>query len=63
MPQTLLNRAALWWALAGTFVLNTGKVVQTKDTGWVTGLVVGAWEQARGRGLIDPDADRRKPAE
>ena len=63
MPQTLRNRAALWWALAGTFVLNTGKVVQTKDTGWVTGLVVGAWEQARGRGLIDPDADRRKPAE
>jgi GT2 family glycosyltransferase len=63
MPQTVRNRAALWWALAGTFALNTGKVVQTRDRGWVTGLVVGAWEQARGRGLIDPGADRRKPPE
>ena len=60
MPQTPRNRTALWWALAGAFVLNTGKVVQTRDRGWVTGLVVGAWEQARGRGLIDPGADRRK---
>ena len=61
--KRLQNRAALWWALAGTFVLNTGKVVQTRDPGWVTGLVVGAWEQARGRGLIDPAAEGRKAAE
>jgi GT2 family glycosyltransferase len=63
MPQTVRNRAALWWALAGTFVLNTGKVVQTRDKGWVTGLVRGAWEQAHGRGLIDPAADRRGPSD
>jgi len=62
MPQTLANRAALWWALAGTLVLNAGKVVQTRDPGWVTGLVVGAWEQAHGRGLIDPAAEGRKAA-
>jgi len=62
MPQTLTNRAALWWALAGNFFLNAGKVVQTRDPGWVTGLVVGAWEQAHGRGLIDPAAERRKAA-
>jgi GT2 family glycosyltransferase len=63
MPQTLKYRAALWWALLGTFVLNVGKVVQTRDTGYATGLIVGAWEQARGRGLIDPTAEgeRRAP--
>jgi glycosyltransferase involved in cell wall biosynthesis len=55
MPQTLGYKAALWWALLGTFVLNLGKVIQTRDPGYVTGLVVGAWEQARGRGLIDPE--------
>ena len=54
MPQTLHNKAALWWALAGTLPLNVGKVVQTRDPGYLTGFVVGAWEQARGRGLIDP---------
>jgi GT2 family glycosyltransferase len=57
MPQTLRNRAALWWALTGALVLNTGKVVQTRDRGWVTGIVVGAWEQARGRGLVDGGRD------
>ena len=62
MPQTVRNRAALWWALVGTFVFNAGKVVQTRDPGWVTGLVVGAWEQVHGRGLIDPAKERRKPA-
>lgn len=54
MPQTLGYKAALWWALLGMAILNVGKVIQTRDPGWVTGLVVGAWEQARGRGLIDP---------
>jgi GT2 family glycosyltransferase len=63
MPQTLTNRAALWWALVGMFVLNAGKVVQTRERGWVTGLVVGAWEQAHGRGLVDPGAVRRQPVE
>jgi glycosyltransferase involved in cell wall biosynthesis len=58
MPQTLRYKAALWWALLGRAVLNAGKVVQTRDPGWVTGLLVGAVEQARGRGLIDPVAER-----
>ena len=58
MPQTAKNRAALWWALIGMFVLNTGKAVHTRDRGYITGLTVGAWEQARGRGLIDPAAER-----
>jgi GT2 family glycosyltransferase len=57
MPQTLPYKAALWWALLGTFVLNVGKTIQTRDSGWVTGLIVGGWEQARGRGLIDPTAE------
>jgi GT2 family glycosyltransferase len=54
MPQDLFHKAALWWALLGLFVLNVGKAVQTRDRGLVTGLVTGAVEQARGRGLIDP---------
>jgi GT2 family glycosyltransferase len=58
MPQTLKYQAGLWWALTGHFILNVGKAVQTRDPGYVTGLVVGAWEQARGRGLIDPAAER-----
>jgi hypothetical protein len=58
MPQTLRYKAALWWALVGTLPLNVGKVVQTRDPGYLTGFVVGAWEQARGRGLIDPAGER-----
>jgi GT2 family glycosyltransferase len=58
MPQTLRYKAALWWALAGTLPFNVGKVLQTRDPGYLTGFVVGAWEQARGRGLIDPAGER-----
>lgn len=58
MPQTLKYRAALWWALTGTLVLNVGKVVQTRDRGYVTGMLAGVWDQARGRGLIDPTGAR-----
>ena len=54
MPQDLFHKAALWWALLGLFILNVGKAAQTKDSGLVTGLVAGAFEQARGKGLIDP---------
>lgn len=62
MPQTLRYKAGLWSALAGLFTLNVGKAIQTRDHGHLTGLVVGAWEQARGRGLIDPAAEKeRKP--
>ncbi|MDQ4146064.1 MAG: glycosyltransferase [Actinomycetota bacterium] len=54
MPQTFKNKLALWWALVGLFTLNVGKSVQQRNHGFITGLLVGAWEQARGRGLIDP---------
>lgn len=58
MPQTGLNKAALWWALLGLFILNLGKAAQTRDAGLVTGMVAGAWEQARGLGLVDPATER-----
>jgi GT2 family glycosyltransferase len=61
MPQTLRYRAALWWALLGSLPLNVGRAAKTRDTGFVTGFLVGAWEQARGRGLIDPGAERERP--
>src|SRR3989337_3048818 len=54
MPQTFRYKAALWWALLGLFILNVGKSVQQRDPGYITGLVVGAAEQARGKGLVDP---------
>ena len=54
MPPTARYRLALWWALVGLFVLNVGKAVQQRDPGHFTGLLAGAWEQARGRGLVDP---------
>lgn len=54
MPQDGRHKMALWWALTGLFILNIGKAVQTRDPGLVTGMVAGAWEQARGKGLIDP---------
>jgi GT2 family glycosyltransferase len=56
MPQTFRYRLALWWALIGLFALNVGKSVQQRDHGYITGLLVGAWEQARGKGLIDPSS-------
>jgi GT2 family glycosyltransferase len=62
MPQTLKYKAALWWALLGTFLLLVGKAIQTRDRGHVTGMIVGAWEQARGRGLIDPAIEREQEA-
>ncbi|HYP23970.1 MAG TPA: glycosyltransferase family 2 protein [Actinomycetota bacterium] len=59
MPQTLFHKAALWWAWIGLFILNAGKAAQTRDPGLVTGMVAGAWEQIRGRGLVDPAAEKR----
>ncbi len=63
MPQDARHKLALWWALVGLFTLNLGKVLQKRDPGYVTGLVVGAWEQARGKGLVDPalEGHRGKP--
>lgn len=60
MPQTFLHKAALWWALTGLLILNLGKAVQTRDRGLVTGLVAGAFEQARGRGLVDPQHEKKQ---
>ena len=58
MPQDLHHRAALWWGLLGLFILNIGRAVKHRDHGLVTGMIVGAFEQARGKGLIDPARDR-----
>jgi glycosyltransferase involved in cell wall biosynthesis len=58
LPQTLRSKFALWWALLGLFILNLGKAIQTGDPGLVTGMVAGALEQSRGRGLVDPAAER-----
>jgi glycosyltransferase involved in cell wall biosynthesis len=57
MPQTVANRAALWWALFGLFIFNIGKAVKRRDAGYVTGLLAGAAEQALGKGLVDPAGD------
>jgi GT2 family glycosyltransferase len=52
MPQTPRYRAALWWGLTGTFLLNVGKAVQARDPGYATGMLAGAWDQVTGRGRI-----------
>ena len=54
MPQDFKHKAALWWGMVGLFVLNVGRGLFKRDPGLVTGMIVGAWEQARGKGLIDP---------
>ncbi|MGI8773668.1 MAG: glycosyltransferase family 2 protein [Actinomycetota bacterium] len=60
MPQDARHKAALWWAWLGLFILNIGKAFQTGDRGLVTGMLVGALEQARGKGLIDPAAEKAR---
>jgi GT2 family glycosyltransferase len=62
MPQTLRFRAALWWALVGWLPLTVGRTVRLRDPGILAGFVYGAWEQAWGRGLIDPAAERQPQA-
>jgi glycosyltransferase involved in cell wall biosynthesis len=54
MPQDLRHKLALWWGLVGLFVLNIGRAARYRDHGLVTGMVVGAFEQGRGKGLVDP---------
>ena len=54
MPQTPKYKLALWWGLLGLFVLNLGRAAGKRDPGLVTGMIVGAWEQSRGKGLVDP---------
>jgi GT2 family glycosyltransferase len=62
MPQTLRYKAALWWAVVGLLLLHVVRVLRTREFGRVAGLAVGVWEQARGRGLIDPVAEREQKA-
>ena len=62
LPQDLRHRAALWWGLLGLFILNIGRALKHQDHGLVTGMIVGAIEQARGRGLIDPAKERDEKA-
>ena len=57
MPQDLAHRAALWWGLLGLFVLNMGRALKHRDHGLVTGMMVAAVEQTRGKGLVDPAAE------
>lgn len=57
MPQDRRHRFALWWALIGIFTLNVGRALRGLDPGLVTGMVTGALEQARGKGLVDPAAE------
>ena len=57
MDQDLRHRAALWWGLVGLFLLNVARGVVKRDAGLVTGMIVGMYEQARGKGLIDPAAE------
>jgi hypothetical protein len=57
MPQNARHVGALWWGLLGLFVLNVGRALFKRDPGLVTGMIVGAFEQARGRGLIDPASE------
>jgi GT2 family glycosyltransferase len=60
MPRTFRYKAALWWALLGWLPLTVGRTVRLRDPGILTGFVYGAWEQARGRGLIDPAAEKER---
>ena len=57
MPQDGRHVAALWWGLLGLFVLNVGRALFKRDPGLVTGMIVGAFEQAGGKGLIDPASE------
>lgn len=54
MPQTLRNRFALWWAFTGLLLLNATRAIRFRSAAHVTGLTTGLIEQARGKGLIDP---------
>ena len=61
MPQDLRHKAALWWGLLGLLIHNLVKAMVRRDPGLVSGILVGAWEQSRGRGLIDPASEDAAP--
>jgi GT2 family glycosyltransferase len=55
MPQDLWHQTALWWGLVGLLLLFSARAIIERDAGLVTGLIAGAWDQLRGRGLLDPE--------
>jgi GT2 family glycosyltransferase len=57
MPQDARHRLALWWGLVGLSFLHAGRAIRYRDHGLASGWVVGAWEQARGKGLVEPAVD------
>lgn len=59
MPQDVRHRFALWWGLLGLFLLNVGRATFKRDPGLVTGMIVGAREQAAGKGLVDPASEKK----
>ncbi|MGH2786375.1 MAG: glycosyltransferase family 2 protein [Actinomycetota bacterium] len=60
MPQDLKHKVALWWGFLGLLILNIGQAVFRRDSGLISGIVVGAWEQARRKGLIDPVVEKAR---
>jgi GT2 family glycosyltransferase len=58
MPQTLRYKLALWWAFLGLVLLNSTRAVRFRDPDHVMGMLVGLWEQALGKGLVDPARER-----
>jgi GT2 family glycosyltransferase len=62
MPQDFKHKAALWWGLLGLFLLNVARGTFKRDPGLVTGMIVAALEQARGRGLVDPATQPAAPS-
>ena len=58
MPQDARHKAALWWGILGLFLLNVARGIVKRDPGLFTGMIHAAWEQSRGKGLVDPAADK-----
>ena len=52
MPQDARHKLALWWGLIGQLLLNVGRAAFKNDWGLVTGMLAGAFEHARGKGLV-----------
>ena len=50
MPQTLRNKAALWWAVLGFSLLNLGKAIVQRDPGYFTGVLSGILKEIRRSG-------------
>jgi hypothetical protein len=60
MPQDARHRFALWWGILGLFLLNLARGIAKKDPGLFLGMIHAAWEQSRGKGLVDPAAEKQR---